>query len=158
MYCYYKECNSLRKTASKYKINREVLTKEFRVNGLVINESTRNKHELNENFFEDIDTEEKAYWLGFIYADGYIGETNSMRIELKLDDKEHLNKLIKAIEGTYTVKDRADKNTCYLNVNNKKLASDLRAVGLYANKSMTITFPLLKETVRYTELGRSRRE
>lgn len=26
----------------------------------------------NENIFDSIDSEEKAYWLGFIYADGYI--------------------------------------------------------------------------------------
>ncbi len=26
----------------------------------------------NENYFEQIDNENKAYWLGFIYADGYV--------------------------------------------------------------------------------------
>lgn len=28
------------------------------------------KKAINSNFFHDIDTEEKAYWLGFLYADG----------------------------------------------------------------------------------------
>lgn len=30
----------------------------------------------NEHFFHNIDTEEKAYWLGFIFADGSIIKTS----------------------------------------------------------------------------------
>ena len=42
---------------------------------------------LNENYFEKIDTEEKAYWLGFIYADGYI-TGDKLGISLAKCDKE----------------------------------------------------------------------
>ena len=40
--------------------------------------STRNLRDshlvysVNDDYFSEIDTEEKAYWLGFIYADGYV--------------------------------------------------------------------------------------
>ena len=40
------------------------LTDEQRLN--------RRKYNVNDSYFEKIDTEHKAYWLGFIYADGYI--------------------------------------------------------------------------------------
>ena len=30
------------------------------------------KHNLNKDYFKNIDNEEKAYWLGFIAADGCI--------------------------------------------------------------------------------------
>ena len=33
------------------------------------------KGEYNKNVFDTIDTEEKAYWLGFIYADGYLNSS-----------------------------------------------------------------------------------
>lgn len=36
----------------------------------------RGMWDLNEHFFDVIDTEEKAYWLGFIFADGYVAKDN----------------------------------------------------------------------------------
>ena len=36
------------------------------------NKINSRKYNLNQNYFENIDSHEKAYWLGFIYVDGYI--------------------------------------------------------------------------------------
>lgn len=52
------------------------------------------------HIFNDIDSSEKAYWLGFILADGYINEKKAfMRIKLKECDKNHLDKFVKFIDG-----------------------------------------------------------
>lgn len=34
-------------------------------------------HQFNHNYFKTIDTEEKAYILGFLYADGYNSDKTS---------------------------------------------------------------------------------
>ena len=76
---------------------------------------TRTKKTCVRDFFNVIDTEEKAYWLGFIFADGYISysEKNMKKgqlattyctgIKLQWSDKEHLKKFNKSINGNYKV-------------------------------------------------------
>lgn len=47
------------------------------------------------NLFETINTKEKAYWLGFLCADGYLVEHTSgveIRLKLKLRDEDIIDK------------------------------------------------------------------
>lgn len=56
--------------------------------------------EYNRHIFDNIDTAEKAYWLGFIVADGYLNDSrNMLRIKLGDKDKHHLEKFIKFLNG-----------------------------------------------------------
>lgn len=64
--------------------------------------------EKNENFFESIDSEEKAYWLGFVFADGNIqynyqnpanprSKRSGLKISLQSGDSKHLEKFRDAL-------------------------------------------------------------
>lgn len=58
------------------------------------------KHFFNEDVFKSIDSAEKAYWLGFITADGYVNEDRGvLSIKLNAKDRTHLEKFIKCING-----------------------------------------------------------
>lgn len=57
----------------------------------------------DEFYFDVIDTEEKAYWLGFIYADGYISKTNVVGIELKSTEYPHIEKFKKSIQSEHQI-------------------------------------------------------
>lgn len=116
------------------------------------------KYFYNYDFFECIDTEEKAYWLGFIYADGYIYQTKSnseLGIELKKSDINHLKKFNKSLNGNIEVitRDRNDnrgfkhiEGTCSIRVYSKKMVQDLMKQGIYLRKSGKIKFkPLLSK-------------
>ena len=64
---------------------------------------------VNENFFETIDTEVKAYWLGFIAADGCIRDSNNniaLTIEVNTVDLIHLKKFRNDIESNHPIKKR----------------------------------------------------
>ena len=56
------------------------------------------KYFFDQHYFQYINTEEKAYWLGFLYADGYITGQNVFGCGLQLNDKEHLIKFLTAIQ------------------------------------------------------------
>ncbi len=82
---------------------RDILVK----NGVEMRSNKQNsrKYSVNDDYFSIIDTEEKAYWLGFIFADGYISNKNGKRvgITLKSSDRDHIIKFAKAISATYPV-------------------------------------------------------
>lgn len=93
----YNQGVSLTKIAKLFNTSRDTLSSRLKKMGIeVIN--IQNSTKFNENIFDVIDTEEKAYWLGFLYADGYIETPNdnkksySMELALKLSDVEHLIK------------------------------------------------------------------
>lgn len=105
----------------------------------------------NSDFFEVIDTPEKAYWLGFLYADGYISKSNEIRINLKKEDEQHLIKFCKAIQATkttikYSTKKEKDKiyYQAYIGIRDLKMVNDLADKGCINNKSLIITFPINK--------------
>ena len=70
------------------------------------NKQNSRRFEVNHGYFTDIDTEEKAYWLGFMFADGYVTSTAGKRVGCTLSsrDKDHLEKFAKSIDATYSVK------------------------------------------------------
>ena len=68
--------------------------------------------EYNRHIFDDIDSSEKAYWLGFIIADGYLNDDkNMLRIKLGDKDKNHLIKFIKFLGGDLSMLKNEIHNT-----------------------------------------------
>lgn len=114
---------------------------------LGVNTRLKNRYTLNEDYFEEIDSDDKAYWLGFIYADGYVGDEgiNNIIISLTEDDREHLQMFAEQIEFTGNLRSVAaggyagSKAGVTINFSSKKMASDLRKIGLYRGKSMTLS-------------------
>lgn len=113
------------------------------------------KYIYNKDFFEKIDTEEKAYWLGFLYADGCINrlyrneKIKAMDLELGLcrEDEEHLNKFLKSINSNIPIvqkKNQLKGKTYYSSkivVCCTKMCRDLISNGCTPQKSLVLKFP-----------------
>lgn len=115
---------------------------------------------MNYNYFDIIDTEEKAYWLGFIFADGNVSKDSWIRkngsvkrgcykieISLKSEDTEHLQKFANAIEYEKPIrisKAAFRKERCRIFFNNKHMWTILNSYGCTPNKSLTVKFPDIK--------------
>lgn len=114
------------------------------------------KYNVNENYFNEINSEDKAYFLGFLYADG-CNHGNSIELSLKGDDKSILNKLKEKIEYDgpllfYIRKDTGKlkkRNECRLNINNKKISEDLKRLGCVPRKTFILEFPTEEQVPKY---------
>lgn len=118
------------------------------------------KYELNENYFEQIDTEDKAYWLGFISADGCIvscsKETRSLRLRINIHEKdeEYLLKFRDSIQGNMPIKKfksnkgkRFESNQVKIDINSNKLCDDLINVGVGFRKTFDLTMPKVPQNL-----------
>ena len=147
---------SLTKIGEKYGIERHSFSRRLKELGYeVINH--QNKLKFNENVFDCINTEEKAYWLGFIWADGYIDSSPldpdkksiyNFELSLKADDVKHLEKFNKFMEHVNNnVKISNTKcgekiyKRCRWFITNKHLWSTLNNLGCTSQKSLTLQFP-----------------
>lgn len=116
------------------------------------NQNQPNKKYVDENFFENIDTEEKAYWLGFMYADGCVNTSReSFELSLKEEDYDHIVKFKKSLHSEHNIgkKKKYTKDKCYISyrlcIRNKKMKQDLIKHGCVPKKTKVLTFPELRD-------------
>jgi hypothetical protein len=106
-------------------------------------------YKLNQGFFTNIDREEKAYWLGFIYADGYVTTRgNYVGLAIAQKDKTHLEKFVSSLQTNYPIKEYLVSNGygegnvfCRLIICSETVQTDLISKGVLTNKSLRLTFP-----------------
>jgi len=126
----YKKGKLKKEIRSALKIPEATLTKYFRENIV---------YRFNEDCFEKIDTEEKAYWLGFLWADGYIS-TGAIFLEISNKDTEHLEKFRNFLGNNYQNFDITKGDCIRLRANSKKIVSDLINLG-FGLKDNRINLP-----------------
>lgn len=106
----------------------------------VIVSNKQNQVTIDENIFDNINTEEKAYWLGFIFADGYISSKSfHFELSLSLKDKDHLQKFSDFCKYTKSIK--TDSYRCRFCLRNKHLWNTLNNYGCVPQKSLILKFP-----------------
>lgn len=98
------------------------------------------KYSANYNYFDNIDSEDKAYWLGFITADGHVSD-RELRIQLAIKDRPHIEKFLHAIESTHPIYDYEDSSLVV--IKSRELSGSLQKYGLSNKKTYTVKPHLL---------------
>ena len=124
--------------------------------------STMGRYLVNKDYFEKIDTEWKAYWLGFLYADGCNDVSNwCVRLKLQKGDLSHVELFKKSVQSTapikffYKERKFAQNKTVSkgeyseINVCNKKMCEDLIKQGCVPNKTYILQFPSFEIVPEY---------
>ena len=126
------------------------------------------KYIYDDTYFNVIDTEHKAYWLGFIMADGCIIQKSKNRPSLSLvinlqdSDYKHLEKFNNDLNGNLPIRHFMSKPTiihsyngdvnvsekpcCKIEVNSKWLCQDLIAHGVSQRKTLNERIPLIENS------------
>lgn len=103
--------------------------------------------EYNENYFSLIDSASKAYWLGFIFADGCIDRYGRLHINLAKYDKNHLQKFLNELSSNIIIRDRKNKIGEYVNlsIKNSSIVNDLYNLGVNYNKTYDSKIPIIND-------------
>jgi hypothetical protein len=123
------------------------------------------RYEITEGYFKTIDSEEKAYWLGFLAADGCIrrrvneiGKSRGDAVTLKLSvlDEKHLERFRDSICPNAIISHHVSRTTtkkgtpsvsynCFLGVYSNELVQDIMKLGVGPKKTFTIPKPTIDE-------------
>lgn len=142
--------------SKEFKVSVKTILNTLRKIGVFIRGPAINsrKYPINENFFDSIDTQEKAYFLGYLFADGC---NSGKRINLNLSEKDLdilkiFNKLIHP-KGKPLYKNGPRKSTLlngqvahtktnyHLTIENGHIAQILSSYGCTPRKTNTLDFP-----------------
>lgn len=138
---------TLRSVCEEYNIAREEFSKYLKSKNI----STRKRIDSCDTKFENISSEEQAYWLGFLYADGSLTYKENfptryvVELSLQKNDKEHLEKFKLFMNSKRKIEFRERLNAFRIIISSKKTCSDLIKLGCTPKKSLTLTFPNEKQ-------------
>jgi hypothetical protein len=97
-----------------------------------------------EEAFERIDTEEKAYWLGFLYADGCVlqqrGRGRAFLI-LQSQDYSHIEKFRRFLKSDYPIHSYPKSGSVGIRIASEKMFHDLVLLGCIPRKSLYLQWP-----------------
>lgn len=100
-------------------------------------------YSFDNTFFKKIDTEEKAYVLGFFFADGYNSETQLefSQIEQDEDILVKINNALKSDIPLYSYKNSSGNIKKVLRISSREMCKDISLLGGIKNKSLILQFP-----------------
>lgn len=141
----YKSKHSTGQLAKYFNTSTQAIRNCLKQNGvrvLSLQEQQYAKHPRRSDYFENIDTKEKAYWLGFLYADGCVNNnSNAISINLKREDEYMLCNFANAIESTNIIShskkifNGKEFNQSHFSIKDAKMKADLIKWGCVSNKT-----------------------
>jgi hypothetical protein len=106
-----------------------------------------NTRQVKRDYFHSIDTNEKAYWLGFLAADGTVyigGRQHAVRLDLQPRDLHWLTRFRDTIAPGAKITQHAERSFS-VSIGSREMVQDLVALGIGPRKSNTLEWPHIPE-------------
>lgn len=105
---------------------------------------TSNKLQIDSSYWKT-DSFDRAYWAGFIAADGCVSKDGRLEVGLAIVDKTHLQKLKKALRSEHKIEEKLANNkylSCYFRPRDREIVDDLYfSYNIRPAKSGTYSMP-----------------
>jgi len=141
----------LKYLAQKYNTSKNPIRKLLIKQGIEIRSHSEEskKHKIKEDYFENINNEEKAYVLGFLYADG-CNTRKGLGMFLQKRDKKFLERIISCLlenkeDVKLLCKENKKTNSYGFILSRKAISESLTKQGCVPNKSLILRFPTQKQ-------------
>ena len=142
----YKSGKLLEEIADEFHTTRATVSKLIKKNGVEIDRFT---YHCNEHYFDHVDSQDKAYILGLLWADGHNrADKGGVILELQAEDKQLLESINDITENERPLRKVAlsEKNPNWKDQYNllwqsKHLSSVLSGYGMCQRKSLVLEFP-----------------
>jgi len=155
---YLEENKSINQIAKELKIGWDTVKRNLISEGVEI-QTNRNQYiignSVSDKLFMKIETEEDAYWLGFLYADGWIREDrNEIGLQLQERDEKHIEHFKNYCKCSNAIYTRQSKSPHYpdrtgiqkgITFSNRQVKENLIKLGCLPNKSLILKFPNLEQ-------------
>lgn len=143
----------------KFAFSRGIIDKTLKENNILIDRFRYTpKYNLNHKFFDDINTSEKSYWLGWLASDGSNNnKSHAIRFLLAEEDKEIIEKFKKSIEysGPLSLEKRTTssmgngkiikaQDRYGIAFNSFNISNKLKNFGIFTNNTGHFVFPNLR--------------
>jgi intein-encoded DNA endonuclease-like protein len=133
---------SCRQIAKIYNISNSVVERILKRESIKTNFRKKNPVNCNlvHNYFSIIDTEEKAYFLGFLYSDGNVNiRGKNIRTTIEIAEKDAY--ILENFNINCKINVNNKKNTKYMCICSNDIGKDLISKGVIPNKSLILKFP-----------------
>lgn len=139
----YQAGESVLALASRYETNTHRIQKVLDVNGITkISQAKRLNPSLKEDYFEEINSNDKAYWLGWILTDGTVVKSNtSLQITLQKRDAYILELLCNDLGVSRNHLALCNNDYIRFAFGSVSMYEHLSRYGVVPNKTHTLQFP-----------------
>ena len=143
-YCQGESCQSI---ADSYRVTFHTVSNILEKNNIPRNNRYNNLN-LNINYFTEINSFDKAYFLGFLLTDGNVGkDSNAITLSLAEKDIKILKLFSKYTENSNSIYYRKDKPEVTLSIKCREWKQDLKKYGIVPQKTYIADMPILEENM-----------
>ena len=158
---HYNKGKTIRQIAREHNCSHSNIRKHLKKNGLESQTQMKGHdrarvYSVNDDYFKVIDSDDKAYWFGLLYADGYIqrksGTNDKIRFLLTKKDKYLVEQLRDELGDmpvrTYTQKGTGHKSV-FFDLFSQEMVDDLESKNMTAPKNERVGLPIIEDAFFY---------